>query len=73
VSYDGELCEDCDQPYSDTVWFAEDDSLWPEVTAWPLRHGTDPGPGLLCPACFSRRAKAKGIKLRWNPARVVSA
>jgi hypothetical protein len=69
VRYDSEICQDCDRPYIDIIWWAEDNLLWSEVTGWPLRYGTDPGPGLLCPRCFARRAVAKEIRLIWNPVR----
>ena len=49
----GERCEDCGRSYRRTIWRAEDD-LYDKVTGWGSR-------GLICPACFSDRAKALGI------------
>jgi len=46
----GEHCQDCGRRY--VLWRAPDD-LYAEV------HGS--GSGLLCPACFSRQADAKGV------------
>lgn len=55
----GEVCWDCGRTYRKTIWWA-DNALYVEVTGW------DRG-GLLCPACFSDRADAKGLLLRWTP------
>lgn len=56
---EGEHCSDCGNSYGDLIWWAEDD-LWRRL-AGGLR------PALLCPPCFSRRAAAKGLLLRWRP------
>lgn len=54
-----EFCHDCGvrQPI---VWHA-DDELWKFVT------GRYDGGGVLCPACFDRRATRFGILLNWTP------
>lgn len=54
-----EFCHDCGvrQP---VVWTA-DDELWCDVANEPE------GGGVLCPACFDRRAQEKCIFLRWIP------
>lgn len=46
----GERCQDCGREY--VLWYAPDD-LYTEV------HGSDFG--LLCPACFSAQADARGL------------
>ena len=58
-----EYCDDCgvEQPF---VWTSPD-ALWAEVTD-KRSHLTDGG-GVLCPECFDKRAKAKGLLLRWVP------
>jgi hypothetical protein len=58
-----EYCQDCgcEQP---VVWFA-DNTLYANVMGL-----TDTGycmEGVTCPGCFSKRAEAKGIFLRWEP------
>ena len=52
-----EFCHDCGvrQP---VVWTATD-GLWAEVMGGPS--------GVVCPACFDKRAEAKGLMLRWEP------
>jgi hypothetical protein len=55
----GEHCEDCDRAYADTLWWAPD-GLWSLLVS-PY------GAGLLCPACFSKRARARGLTLRFHP------
>lgn len=61
--YPTELCT-CGRPVSkwigETWWHAEDD-LWLAVKG---NMG-----GTLCPRCFTLRAAAKGISLRWQPVR----
>jgi hypothetical protein len=47
---DRERCQDCGRGY--VHWHAPDD-LYAEVHGSPY--------GLLCPACFTRQARAKGI------------
>lgn len=54
----GEHCEDCDQAYSRTIWHAPDE-LWATLVS---EHGA----GLLCPGCFSDRAKRAGIRIRYE-------
>jgi hypothetical protein len=60
--YWGEICESCGQPIApqigETCWRAEDD-LWERVEG---HRG-----GLLCPACFTADAAAKGISITWRP------
>ena len=58
-----EFCHDCGvrQPI---VWTASD-PLWFEVTKKASKR-TDGG-GVLCPSCFSKRATAAGLMLRWVP------
>ena len=51
----GERCQDCGRKFP--LWSAPDD-LYAEVCR-SLR-------GILCPACFSRRATAKGIIVRFD-------
>jgi hypothetical protein len=51
----GERCQDCGRSYA--PWLASD-SLYREVYG-SLR-------GLLCPLCFSRRAEAKGLPVRFE-------
>jgi hypothetical protein len=57
-----EFCHDCgvEQPL---VWWA-DDQAWSEVTGEKLDNDMA---GILCPECFDRRAKTKGIAFRWKP------
>src|SRR5271154_402062 len=50
----GERCQDCGRPF--VLWRAPD-ALYEHVYG-SLR-------GILCPACFSRRARAKGIAVRF--------
>lgn len=52
----GERCQDCGRDY--VLWNAETD-LYVRV------HG-NPG-GLLCPSCFDRQAREKGLTLDWRP------
>ena len=52
----GERCQDCGCDY--VLWEADCD-LYERV------HG-GPG-GLLCPRCFSRQAREKGLRLIWRP------
>jgi hypothetical protein len=52
----GEICQDCGRGY--VLWWAPDD-LYREV------HGSSGG--LLCPACFSRKAETHGLVLEFVP------
>ena len=54
----GERCQDCGRDF--VLWSAPDD-LYAEVYG-SLR-------GILCPACFSRRAEAKGIAVGFEAVR----
>lgn len=58
-NYQGETCEDCERPYRSTVWRANDKD-YELVTGWG-------GRGLLCPSCFGKRAKSKGLRVTWRP------
>lgn len=59
VCYHGETCEDCDRRYDAFLWGAPKE-LWTFLV-------DDSGAGLLCPRCFTERADAKGLMLRWVP------
>ena len=51
VLFEGtEICQDCGRHF--VLWWAQGD-LWRQV------YGSDSG--ILCPACFSRKARAAGI------------
>ena len=54
----GELCRNCNHRYL-TIWRAPDD-LWKKVTSIQDESG------LLCPKCFDKLARDKGIDLYWN-------
>lgn len=55
--YRFEICDDCGRPvgHSTGAWWHSD--LWPAVT------GADDG--VLCPRCFTARAEAAGLPVRW--------
>lgn len=56
---DSETCDDCGRGYGRLIWTAPDE-------LWALLHERAPG-GLLCPGCFSDRARALGLFIRWIP------
>jgi hypothetical protein len=52
--YDSEVCHECGRPVMRGIasWWHAPDELWQEVGG--------PKRGVLCPACFSEWARAKG-------------
>jgi hypothetical protein len=59
VRYNSEFCFDCGRPYR-LVWWA-DPPLWVECCPeWGVG-------GLLCPSCFTVRARAVGRLVTWHP------
>lgn len=67
MSYDGEICQDCGHPASNgigvTYWSAPND-VWNLVMGGKEARD-DPG-GILCCACFWRRARDIGIHISWR-------
>jgi len=61
IEEEGEHCQACGRAYLSIGWWYADDDLWAEIT------DRSDGSGLLCPDCFGRMARAKGIGLRWRP------
>lgn len=55
--WDGEACWFCGRPYM--LWHSPDD-LWTEFSG---------NSGLCCPSCFDKRARERGVWLRWRPER----
>jgi len=58
-----EACQECGRAY--LLWWAPDD-LYATVTGLEKRGGSY-SPGLFCLDCFDRKARRKGIHLRWKP------
>lgn len=59
--YDSETCQRCGRAFGktlDSYWLA-DDALWIEVV------GHDGG--CLCPRCFTRAARRRGVCVYWEP------
>ena len=54
----GELCMKCNKRYS-TVWKTPD-GLWEKVVGFTNESG------LMCPNCFDKLAKSRGIYLYWE-------
>ena len=54
-----EFCHRCgvEQPL---VWWCEDQRLWTEITGC---HEN----GILCPDCFNKLAKNRGLLIKWFP------
>lgn len=52
----GERCQDCGRDH--VLWHAENDLY---------RHVHGSSSGLLCPGCFDRQAREKGLVLDWRP------
>jgi hypothetical protein len=57
-----ESCQECGRPY--LLWWA-DNELYDAVTGLGAKGGSTPG--LFCLDCFDRKAREKGIRLRWKP------
>jgi hypothetical protein len=53
----GELCQECGRRYG-LIW-------WAPQPLWDALMPT--GGGLLCPACFNKKAKKAGFRLNWTP------
>ena len=53
----GEKCQECGRSY--LLWHAPD-KLWRKLVS-------KAGNGLVCPACFDRKVRAKGYTLVWSP------
>jgi hypothetical protein len=58
IRYNGETCDDCGLRYDRFLWFAPTE-LWTHLHP---RYG-----GCLCPGCFDKRARDKGLLLQWAP------
>jgi hypothetical protein len=65
--YRGETCEDCGFPVSFFVrsYWSADNDLWNDVI------GTEENPCgegvVLCPPCFTVRAREQGVHVHWQP------
>ena len=59
-----EFCHDCgrEQP---VIWWCESNELWAEVAGQDYVEKPYYAGGILCPKCFERRARKKGILIRW--------
>ncbi len=73
--YPCELCQDCGRRVSaDTNWWHAPDELWNGVMGrpgWEEQYGDHAKYGVggtVCPACFTARARTKGICVYWSPA-----
>lgn len=53
------LCEVCQLEYP--VWFAPNE-LWNAVMRWPNGREISEKIGFICPTCFAKEAKEKGVK-----------
>lgn len=71
AGYGYEMCQDCGgrvMPHTDS-WWHTDDELWIEVVEPEhIEEGRERriGGGVLCPPCFTKRARAKGIHVFWH-------
>lgn len=55
------LCEICQLEYP--VWFAPNE-LWNAVMRWPDGREISEKIGFICPTCFAKEAKEKGVKTK---------
>lgn len=55
-----ETCKICEKQYL-AIWRCPDE-LWAKVLRTSIRNGLI----LICPECFNRMAKEKGIELYWE-------
>lgn len=69
--HETEICE-CGRPVGPCTgsWWEADDDLWISV-AEPThisegKHGRRIGNGVLCPPCFTAKARAKGVWVHWR-------
>lgn len=56
--YEGELCQECGRRYDAFTW-------WSPAPLWLELIGSYSG--LLCPRCFTNKAKSAGYRLMWSP------
>jgi hypothetical protein len=69
--YRYEMCHDCGgrvMPHTRS-WWETDNDLWIEVVApkhIEIGKTHRVGGGVLCPPCFTDRARAKGISISWH-------
>ena len=59
----GEICRACAKPVADSTgdsWWAASDAIWAKVT------GRSDGGGILCIPCFTHKATAVGVRIKWH-------
>ena len=79
MGYDGMTCRDCERPFSEVMDFLVDTATWNYVmadverTTYTVRAGlfedrlsprVEGVGGVVCLACFDKRARDKGIEYR---------
>ncbi len=60
----GETCQECGRPY--LSWRAEH-GVYESVTGLKRYPSGEWAPGLFCLNCFDRKARERGITIRWKP------